>query len=99
MWFLWEDSGLLIYNRPDDARLDDDAPAPHQHPSYLDKYAAGMRRVSESPEAFSADYSVPVRIEITGVRGDTHHRPGCVAYSGTAAVGRLPERPCPMGTR
>lgn len=100
VWFLWDDSGLLVYNRPDayrlrhirhrnlvaahfdgdgrgsdivvfrgEARLDDDAPAPHQHSSYLDKYAAGMRRVSDSPEAFSADYSVPVRIEITGVRG------------------------------
>lgn len=47
----------------------DDVPPPHENPGYLDKYRRGMLRVSGSLDAFGADYSVPVGVRITRVRG------------------------------
>ena len=46
-----------------------DAPAPHENPEYLAKYGDGMARVSGSPERFSVDYPVPLRIRIRRIRG------------------------------
>lgn len=51
------------------ARREPDAPAPHENPDYLAKYADGMRRVSGSLERFSLDYPVPLRIQIRRIRG------------------------------
>ncbi|WP_158892835.1 TIGR03667 family PPOX class F420-dependent oxidoreductase [Amycolatopsis anabasis] len=51
------------------ARQLEDQPLPHENPAYLEKYAEAMVEVSGSPEEFSAVYFVPVRIEITRVRG------------------------------
>lgn len=51
------------------ATIADDVPPPHQMPAYAEKYASGIRRVSGSGPEFSAAYPVPVRVEITGVRG------------------------------
>jgi PPOX class probable F420-dependent enzyme len=51
------------------ARRDPDAPAPHENPDYLAKYRDGMTRVSGSPERFSVDYPVPLRIRIRRIRG------------------------------
>jgi PPOX class probable F420-dependent enzyme len=36
---------------------------------YLEKYGQRIARMSSTPEAFAERYSVPVRIQITGVRG------------------------------
>ncbi|WP_349535837.1 TIGR03667 family PPOX class F420-dependent oxidoreductase [Rhodococcus rhodochrous] len=36
---------------------------------YVDKYAAGMRSLDYSPDAFRADYSVPVRVTAARFRG------------------------------
>jgi PPOX class probable F420-dependent enzyme len=47
----------------------DGEPLPHEMPAYLDKYRDQMIRVSGSLEAFSARYSVPVRVRIRRVRG------------------------------
>jgi PPOX class probable F420-dependent enzyme len=46
-----------------------ESPALLDNAAYLDKYADGVVRVSGSAEAFAADYSIPVRIHITHVRG------------------------------
>jgi len=100
VWFLWDDTGILVYNRPDAhrlthlsarprvslhlegdgrggdivvlaglARIPDPHPLPHELPAYLDKYREAMIRVSGSPEVFSEGYPVPIRIEVTRVRG------------------------------
>jgi PPOX class probable F420-dependent enzyme len=100
VWFLWDDTGILVYNRPDAhrlahlrvrprvslhldgdgrgddivvlaglARIPDPHPLPHELPAYLDKYRDAMVRVSGSPEAFSEGYPVPIRVEVTRVRG------------------------------
>jgi PPOX class probable F420-dependent enzyme len=47
----------------------DDLPAAHENPDYLAKYQADMERVSGSAADFAADYSVPLRIQVTSVRG------------------------------
>lgn len=49
-------------------RADDIAPA-HRNEAYRAKYADGMARVSGSAESFSEQYPVPMRIDITRVRG------------------------------
>jgi PPOX class probable F420-dependent enzyme len=51
------------------ARIDDQAPPPHRLPRYAAKYRSGMVRVSGSAEGFSEDYPVPIRIQVTRVRG------------------------------
>ena len=50
------------------ASVAQDPPA-HQMPRYVEKYSAFIARNSWTPESFAADYSVPVRIEATGLRG------------------------------
>ncbi|MDX6536395.1 MAG: hypothetical protein QOD37_736 [Gaiellales bacterium] len=50
------------------AAVSDDAPA-HELPAYVEKYAAFIARNSWTPESFAADYSVPLRIEATRLRG------------------------------
>jgi PPOX class probable F420-dependent enzyme len=51
------------------ARRAPELPAPHENPDYLAKYRDGMCRVSGSVERFSAEYGVPLVIEIQRVRG------------------------------
>jgi PPOX class probable F420-dependent enzyme len=51
------------------ARRAPEAPAPHENPDYVAKYGDGMTRVSGGLEQFSADYPVPLRIEIRRIRG------------------------------
>jgi hypothetical protein len=50
------------------AAVSDDPPA-HELPRYLDKYGELIERNGWTPESFAADYSVPVRIRPTGLRG------------------------------
>ena len=51
-----------------DAAVSDDPPA-HALPDYVEKYAAFIERNSWTPESFASDYSVPVRITATKLRG------------------------------
>ena len=44
-------------------------PAADRHPGYLVKYGDAMTGVSGSPEQFAGDFSVPIRVDITKVRG------------------------------
>jgi PPOX class probable F420-dependent enzyme len=48
--------------------LADHPPASRWQP-YLEKYGESIDAVSGSAEAFSQSYSVPVRVEVTNVRG------------------------------
>jgi PPOX class probable F420-dependent enzyme len=51
-----------------EARISDDPPA-DQVDDYVEKYAALVERNRWTPESFAADYSVPLRIALTRIRG------------------------------
>ena len=51
-----------------DAALADDPPA-HEVPAYVEKYADLIAGHTWTPESFAAEYSVAVRVEVTGLRG------------------------------
>jgi PPOX class probable F420-dependent enzyme len=51
------------------ATVDRGAPAASEVPEYCAKYDAGFARLGKAPEAFSAQYSVPIRVRLTAVRG------------------------------
>jgi PPOX class probable F420-dependent enzyme len=48
---------------------DDDQDPPHEHPTYREKYADGMVRVSGSAEQFTVEWGVPLIIRIDRIRG------------------------------
>jgi PPOX class probable F420-dependent enzyme len=50
------------------AAVANDPPA-HEIPAYVQKYGAFIARNTWTPESFAADYSVPLRITATGLRG------------------------------
>jgi hypothetical protein len=50
------------------AAVTDDLPA-NALPSYVEKYAAFIARNGWTPESFAAEYSVPLRITATRLRG------------------------------
>jgi PPOX class probable F420-dependent enzyme len=47
----------------------EDAPPAHENEAFLAKYGNRLLEVSESPEAFSKQFAVPLRVEITRTRG------------------------------
>jgi PPOX class probable F420-dependent enzyme len=51
-----------------EAAVSDDPPA-HELPDYVEKYASLISRNGWTPESFAADYSVPVRVRVSRVRG------------------------------
>jgi PPOX class probable F420-dependent enzyme len=51
-----------------DARVSDDPPA-HEVPEYVVKYAGRIAANAWTPESFAADYSVPLRIDVSRVQG------------------------------
>ena len=44
-------------------------PAAHEVGAYIQKYEEHIERIGHTPESFAAKYSVPVRIELTKLRG------------------------------
>lgn len=46
-----------------------DAPPVTEHEQYLAKYSARIERIGSDVEKFARDYSVPLRIRLTKVRG------------------------------
>jgi PPOX class probable F420-dependent enzyme len=50
------------------ARVSDDPPA-SRVPEYVAKYAERIAALGWTPESFAADYSVPLRIELTRIHG------------------------------
>ncbi|WP_165985775.1 TIGR03667 family PPOX class F420-dependent oxidoreductase [Streptomyces sp. YIM 98790] len=51
------------------ARRLEGPPPPHENSAYAGKYGEAMGHVAGSREKFGEAYSVPVRIDVTGVRG------------------------------
>jgi PPOX class probable F420-dependent enzyme len=51
------------------ATADPDMPRADQDPEYLAKYSEHIARIGMTPETFAQTYEVPVRIELTRVRG------------------------------
>jgi PPOX class probable F420-dependent enzyme len=51
------------------AVLDPHVPAAHQVPAYLEKYNDGIAALDMTPEEFSREYSVAIKIRPTEVRG------------------------------
>jgi len=51
------------------AIIDSDCPPAHNVRAYLKKYERGILDLNMTPESFSDEYSVAIRIEITQVRG------------------------------
>lgn len=43
--------------------------AAHENPAYVTKYQADMERISGDVANFGASYPVPIRIQVTSVRG------------------------------
>jgi PPOX class probable F420-dependent enzyme len=50
------------------ARVDPDTPAGNDHPVYLEKYQSLIESNGWTPEIFSRDYPVPIRVTINRVR-------------------------------
>jgi PPOX class probable F420-dependent enzyme len=51
------------------ARLLAGRPLPHEVPEYLAKYGESMVRISGSADEFGEAYPVPLRVDVTRVRG------------------------------
>ena len=51
------------------AEIDPDAPPAHEVRAYRKKYATGMDELAMTPEAFSQEYSLAIRVRPTKVRG------------------------------
>jgi PPOX class probable F420-dependent enzyme len=51
------------------ARMDHDAPPAHKVPAYLRKYRKGIAELGMTPEEFSRQYSVAIRVKPTSTRG------------------------------
>ncbi len=63
-----EDGNDVIVARGIAERADNERP-PHKSAPYLAKYGDAMVRISGSLEAFAVDYSVPVKVRLTRIRG------------------------------
>lgn len=51
------------------AEIDVDAPPAHKIPVYLEKYRTGIAGLEMTPESFSQEYSVAIRVRPAKVRG------------------------------
>ena len=52
-----------------DASIDTNCPPAHQVPAYFEKYKSGIADLKMTPEEFSREYSIAIRIKPTEVRG------------------------------
>ena len=52
-----------------EARIATDQPPADQVPAYVAKYQERIRRIGPTPERFAQDYSVPIRVTPTRLRG------------------------------
>jgi PPOX class probable F420-dependent enzyme len=51
------------------AEIDPSVPPAHEVPTYFEKYKAGIAGLDMTPEEFSQEYSVAIRVTPTKVRG------------------------------
>jgi PPOX class probable F420-dependent enzyme len=52
------------------AAIDSNSPPPHKVPAYFRKYRKAIADLGMSPEEFSREYSVAIRIVPSGLRGE-----------------------------
>ncbi|MBN1449880.1 MAG: TIGR03667 family PPOX class F420-dependent oxidoreductase [Anaerolineales bacterium] len=51
------------------AEIDPDVPPAHKIPAYFKKYESGMKELDMTPEGFSKEYSLAIRVRPTKLRG------------------------------
>lgn len=51
------------------ASIDESSPVAHEVPAYLEKYNGGIATLEMTPEEFSREYSIAIKIKPTEVRG------------------------------
>ena len=61
------DEHVIIFT--DEASIDTNSPPAHKVPAYFRKYKDGIADLNMTPEAFSREYSLAIRIKPTEVRG------------------------------
>lgn len=61
------DKHVIVFTR--EAFIDTEYPPAHEVPVYFEKYRAGIARLEMTPEVFSRDDYVAIRIRPTEVRG------------------------------
>lgn len=61
------DKNVIVYVGK--ASLDVKSPPANKVPAYLRKYRKGMKALGMTPEQFSNDYSVAIRVKPTSLRG------------------------------
>jgi PPOX class probable F420-dependent enzyme len=61
------DENVMVFTGT--AAVQADMPPAHQVDSYLKKYHTGMASLDMTPEQFSADYSVAIRVKPRSLRG------------------------------
>ena len=61
------ENGIIIFTGM--ATIDKDCPPAHKVRAYLRKYKAGITSLNSTPEQFSGEYSVALRVTPTNVRG------------------------------
>ena len=66
VWFLWDGGDIVVC--VGELRLSNDPPA-DRVPEYVTKYAERLEANRWTRGSFAADYSVPLRMTITRIRG------------------------------
>lgn len=52
-----------------EARIDNRSPSAKDHPAYVAKYTEGVKSIDMTWESFAGEYSTPIRITPTSIRG------------------------------
>jgi PPOX class probable F420-dependent enzyme len=61
------DQNVIVYIGT--ASVDENAPPAHKVPAYFKKYRKGIADLGMTPEQFSKEYSVAIRVKPTSLRG------------------------------
>jgi PPOX class probable F420-dependent enzyme len=61
------DQDVIVYLGT--ATIDEDVKPAYKIPAYLKKYKTGIKDLGMTPEQFSAEYSVAIRVQPTSLRG------------------------------
>jgi PPOX class probable F420-dependent enzyme len=61
------EKGLIVFTGT--ATLDSDSPPAHRIRAYMRKYRSGIKALNATPEQFSEEYSIAIRIHPTNIRG------------------------------
>jgi len=61
------DKDVIVYVGT--ARIDESVPPAHKVPAYFKKYKTGIRGLPMTPEQFSWEYSIAIRVAPTALRG------------------------------